>query len=117
MQSYGLKLYKFYQTTHTLLSVCFFLQDFMHLSKEVTSLRDALTEREDEVHELKAERNNTRVSIGLLGGGGEAVWPTALLWLDCRVILPSSNIHVSVLITLCTGTQPSGIICCDWTQK
>ena len=41
----------------------FFLQDFMHLSKEVTSLRDALTEREDEVHELKAERNNTRVSI------------------------------------------------------
>lgn len=46
-----------------------FLQDFMNLSKEVTSLQDTLGEREDEVHELKAERNNTRVSV------------TCVLWL------------------------------------
>lgn len=29
----------------------------------MAGLRDALTEREDEVYELKAERNNTRVNI------------------------------------------------------
>lgn len=44
-----------------LINFCFDQQDFTNLSKEVTALRDALTEREDEVYELKAERNNTRV--------------------------------------------------------
>ncbi|KAF6031548.1 hypothetical protein EB796_010180 [Bugula neritina] len=38
-------------------------QDFSNLTKEVTHLRDALSEREDEVYELKAERNNTRLLL------------------------------------------------------
>ena len=42
------------------------LQDFASLSKEVALLRDSLAEREDEVYELKSERNNTRVCIFLV---------------------------------------------------
>ena len=32
------------------------------LSKELTEMHERLTERDDEICELKAERNNTRVS-------------------------------------------------------
>ena len=34
----------------------------MQLSKELTELQERLSERDDEIGELKAERNNTRVS-------------------------------------------------------
>ncbi|XP_067941285.1 liprin-alpha-1-like [Watersipora subatra] len=39
------------------------LQDVTSLTKEVSGLRDALADREDEVYELKAERNNTRLLL------------------------------------------------------
>lgn len=35
------------------------------LSKELTEMHERLSERDDEISELKAERNNTRVGIFL----------------------------------------------------
>lgn len=39
------------------------VQDFCTLVKELNYLREQLVERDDEVAELKAERNNTRVRL------------------------------------------------------
>lgn len=41
--------------------ILWFLKEFAILTKELTQARETLLERDEEIGELKAERNNTRV--------------------------------------------------------
>lgn len=71
----------------------FFPKEFAALTKELNICREQLLEREEEIAELKAERNNTRVSVS--GTHTKSLKPLGYSWQKYLKLL------LSVMMLLC----------------